>query len=268
MTPTRSWGELTGGEDDVRVRRIVRDMATQTDIPNLFPPRSIPARAVNFAAGFPGTIGDTGSVAAGAILTAHIADSAVTSAKILDGTIATADLADSCVTTAKILDGTIATADLADGAVTPAKTAVIPGCRVYNNAAISVTHNTFQALTFNTERFDTDTMHSTSSNTGRITFTTAGIYQVTGHVVFAASAGGTHRSLFIRVDGSTSIASMAVPTLGASATVAITVTAVYAFTATQYVELLAYQDSGAGLNATATSNYSPEFGAVWIGKAV
>ena len=67
---------------------------------------------------------DVAAVAAdGAVTTAKIAASAVTSAKIADATIVTGDLADSAVTSAKIADGTIATGDLADSAVTSAKIA-------------------------------------------------------------------------------------------------------------------------------------------------
>jgi len=62
-------------------------------------------------------------IADATIVTGDLADGAVTSAKILDGTIVAGDLADGAVTSAKILDGTIATADLADGAVTSAKIA-------------------------------------------------------------------------------------------------------------------------------------------------
>ena len=49
----------------------------------------------------------------GQVAAAGIADSAVTSAKILDGTIVAGDIADGAITSAKILDGTIALADLA-----------------------------------------------------------------------------------------------------------------------------------------------------------
>jgi hypothetical protein len=39
---------------------------------------------------------------------------------------------------------------------------------------------TYTAITFDTEEFDTDTMHD-NTNPSRITFTTAGDYLVTGH---------------------------------------------------------------------------------------
>src|SRR5574338_1539305 len=86
--------------------------------------------AINIGAGWDSILTVDGTViidSTGELQTAGIADSSVTSAKILDGTIATADLADSAVdvnklaadavTSAKISDGTIATADIANSAI-------------------------------------------------------------------------------------------------------------------------------------------------------
>src|SRR3990167_8910278 len=56
--------------------------------------------------------------------------------------------------------------------------------RAYNDAAISLTSGTATIITLNQERWDTDTIHSTSSNTGRLTATTAGRYQIIGHIEF------------------------------------------------------------------------------------
>src|SRR4051794_16526480 len=56
---------------------------------------------------------------------------------------------------------------------------VLPSCAVYNDAAQSIPDGALTALTFNTEHFDTDSIHSTSSNTSRLTCQTAGIYVIT-----------------------------------------------------------------------------------------
>ena len=136
-----------------------------------------------------------------------------------------------------------------------------PRTRVYNNANIShATSGTLQAVTFNSERYDTDTMHSTAVNTSRITFTTAGTYDVFGALDFDANATG-YRQIAIRVGGATYIASVTVPTIGAGAPHQLVIATTYAFTAGQYVELMANQTSGAALNILASANYSPEFGA-------
>jgi hypothetical protein len=52
---------------------------------------------------------------------------------------------------------------------------VPPMCRVYNTGNISP-YSSLSAITWDNENFDTDGMHSTSTNTNRITVTTAGIY--------------------------------------------------------------------------------------------
>ncbi|MDQ3155989.1 MAG: hypothetical protein M3Q98_04600 [Actinomycetota bacterium] len=138
-----------------------------------------------------------------------------------------------------------------------------PKVRVYNSASIShVTSGTSQALTFNSERYDTDTMHSTSVNTGRITFTTAGTYSLFANVEFASNATG-YRALEIRLGGATIIASQVAQTNATQVTI-MTIYTEYAFTAGQYVEIMVNQTSGAALNINAGANYSPEAGARWV----
>lgn len=140
-----------------------------------------------------------------------------------------------------------------------------PRTRVYNSANISVADATDQALTFNSERYDTDTMHSTAANTSRITFTTAGTYTLKGHVSFAANGTG-QRTVKIRVGGTTDIAGQKTGTTSAG-TVEMTVDTEYAFTAGQYAELVVHQNSGGALNVLAAGNYSPEFSARLVAVA-
>lgn len=136
-----------------------------------------------------------------------------------------------------------------------------PKTRVYNSAAIShATSGAWQALTFDNERFDTDTMHSTADNTGRITFTTAGTYLIGGHIEFAANATG-QRGIAIG-NGTVYLAQQLVDAAAAGVT-ALSVAALYAVTAGSYVDLSAYQSSGGALNVTRSDARSPEFWAVW-----
>src|SRR3990167_858282 len=58
--------------------------------------------------------------------------------------------------------------------------------RANNSGAIALTSGTATLMTLDSERWDTDTIHSTASDTSRLTATTAGKYQITGHVEFAA----------------------------------------------------------------------------------
>ena len=64
---------------------------------------------------------------------------------------------------------------------------VPPACKVYKTGGASITDNT--VITWDLERFDTDTMHSTVTNTGRITINTAGIYLVS--FVYLVNFSGT-----------------------------------------------------------------------------
>lgn len=133
--------------------------------------------------------------------------------------------------------------------------------RVHNSAAISVSNVTQTVLTFDSERFDTDTIHSTSSNTGRLTATTAGKYYITGTVEWASSP--SQGNIAIRLNGATSIA--------ASVVVAdyrnMVISTLYDLAATDYVELLVRQSSGGAINITANSNFSPEFAMARVGAS-
>lgn len=140
-----------------------------------------------------------------------------------------------------------------------------PACRVYHNAAQASPNLTEQALAMNSERYDTDSMHSTVSNTSRITFNTAGLYVVSGHGRFVAAAAGI-RQFGIRLNGTTYIATHLQAMPGAGVVVPMSVSTVYKFAATNYVELVSFQDSGGSLNVESVANTSPEFAATWIGR--
>jgi hypothetical protein len=137
--------------------------------------------------------------------------------------------------------------------------------RVYNDANISIPDNTLTVLTFNTERFDTGALHSTSANTSRLTCVTAGKYLITGNVQWAFNATGD-RMLEVLLNGATSIAKQQVePVSGTNLLTVQVVTTVYHLAAADYVELRVYQNSGGALNAQVAANYSPEFGMSFIG---
>jgi len=141
-----------------------------------------------------------------------------------------------------------------------------PACRAYNSAAISVANFSFQALTFNSERFDNASVHSTVSNTSRMTVPAGGggKYLMGGLISFANNTTGD-RGGRIRINGSTDVASQTGPpaTSGVD-TSDFTITTVYSLSAADYAELMAFQVSGGALNAAASSNYSPEFWVFWF----
>lgn len=76
------------------------------------------------------------------------------------------------------------------------------GCKAYQTAGTSIP-NTGAAteLLFDTEEFDIDGMHSTSSATGRLTCTVPGTYQISGFVGFQATDAAGYRLAEIRKNG-------------------------------------------------------------------
>ena len=144
----------------------------------------------------------------------------------------------------------------------------MPSVRVFNNAVQSIPNGTLTAVTFNSERFDqasngADTMHDTVTATSRLTCRYAGVYLVTGHLQFASSAAGTIRMLRVRLNGATDIGAAWNGPI-ASTAVGMTVTTIYSLAVNDYVELMAYQDSGGALNTAVAANFSPEFGMVRV----
>lgn len=139
-----------------------------------------------------------------------------------------------------------------------------PSCRAYNSAAISIANTTATAVTLDSERFDNASMHSTSSNTSRITIPTGGggKYLFGSGTSWAGSAAGTVRYTYIQLNATTIVAA-AVAQFGASSNSQITLTSAYSFAAADYIETIVYQDTGGALNLNSTANFSPEFWASW-----
>lgn len=139
-----------------------------------------------------------------------------------------------------------------------------PSCRIFNSASQSPANITETALTFDSERFDTDNMHSTSVNTSRITINTAGLYSIAGMMSWAANGTGI-RQIGIRLNGATYVALVLVASSGAGAATLMNVGTLYRFAVNDYVELVGYQSSGGALAVAVNGNYSPEFTACRIG---
>jgi len=140
---------------------------------------------------------------------------------------------------------------------------MFPRARVYNDANISIPDSAVTSLTFNQERYDSDGLHSTVSNTSRLTIPRNGLYIICAHGEFSSNATG-RRFVSIVIDGSTTIAVNQSNATSGSAT-RLSVTTMYYLTASQYVTMAVYQNSTGALNMLSTSNFSPEFSIAMIG---
>jgi hypothetical protein len=148
----------------------------------------------------------------------------------------------------------------------------LDGARVNNSSSFTITNNTDTALTFNSERYDTNNLHSTVSNTSRLTAQRAGKYLIIGHASYDAPTNGGPYQLFIRLNGTTKIAAQSVDVPiadcgnGCQGQLAqLTVSAIYSLALNDYVELVTKQVSGSSQTLNVTGNYSPEFEMQWLG---
>jgi len=136
------------------------------------------------------------------------------------------------------------------------------GAAVYHNANQLIPHNVAVTLAFNSERYDTDGIHDTAVNNSRLTCRTAGKYLIGTLLRWEAKAAGG-RCVYLVLNGA--------PRIGISEMQAVTYAGwntshclfrVWDFAVGDYVQVVVYQDSGAGINILFVGGgeaCSPEF---------
>jgi hypothetical protein len=120
-----------------------------------------------------------------------------------------------------------------------------PTCDVFNSAGVTVTNNSDTILSANSERFDNDAMHSTVTNSSRITIQTAGRYFFRAAVQFNGSATGVRKVSF-RLNGTTESIRLQQGS-GTGSAFYCGAFADYVLAAGSYVEVMVLQSSGGDL---------------------
>lgn len=131
------------------------------------------------------------------------------------------------------------------------------GARVYNDASQDVADSTLVTLAFNSERWDTDTIHNNITNNSRLTCKTAGKYMIVGNIIFETSNAAGIRILRIYLNGTTCIAEARQGGTGLSDF--LVVTSIYDLDINDYVTLVAWQNTGDTVPITYTAESTPEF---------
>jgi len=153
--------------------------------------------------------------------------------------------------------------DRLDALMGAGKTAV-PACVLYNNANISINNASWTNISgFNTELTDTDTMHDPSTNPGRITIKTAGLY-VYGYSIVWDSAS-VWRGAIVQLNGSVSLPPYTSQLLASANYAGLAASSIRVFSVADYLELRVHQSSGGALNILALAYSSPIFWAAKIG---
>ncbi len=143
-----------------------------------------------------------------------------------------------------------------------------PTCRVRNNAPIDPAVGAWVTLTFNTELWDTNGMHSTLANTSRLTVPANGdgIYAIAGNALFDTSAvGGDTRyyGIRVRIGGATTLTQFGPAEFTMNTyDMALHISAQYSLVATNYVELQIFTTWD--LDILSAGTYSPAFGATFL----
>lgn len=141
-----------------------------------------------------------------------------------------------------------------------AASAAVYAANVTNSAAISIPNATATLLTFDTERRDDGGLHSTSSNTGRLTAPVNGWYSLDANVEFASNPTG-FRTITFRKNGSavSDVIWAAQANAVATSDTILQLSREAYLLAGDYVAVYTYQDSGGALNIKKSGQYSPEF---------
>lgn len=142
-----------------------------------------------------------------------------------------------------------------------------PSCRLFNSTAITITTGTLTVLPFDTEITNRGGIHSTVSNTTRITCPTGGdgSWAFGANIQFAAQVNGTRIAQIIK-NGATTLAISepgAAPVAGNNTDLLLSTFA--PLTAGDYIELYVFQSSGGALTLNSATQYSPVFWAYWVG---
>jgi len=137
-----------------------------------------------------------------------------------------------------------------------------PSARVYHNTDQSIPNGADTVISFNSERYDGDAIHDTSTNNSRLTCKTAGKYFIAAGIEWGSSSATGVRKAEIRLNGTTVIARSyhaAVEYLCQG------VSCVYDLAVNDYIEVYVRQNAGVSLNVVVDPNASPEFMMVRVG---
>lgn len=132
------------------------------------------------------------------------------------------------------------------------------GVRVYNNADLAIVTATLTALTFNSERHDDESYHSTAANTDRITFPVAGTYAFGFNVYWDVGAVG-YRQVIVQKNATFNLIFIHGLPIAAGVAKGMNGASVAKFAAGDYIQVIVYHTQGANLAVKYFNEHSPEF---------
>lgn len=145
-----------------------------------------------------------------------------------------------------------------------------PRCSASQQSSVqTLTTATWAAITFDTEDYDTDTMHNNTTNPSRFTANTAGLYELRGYIFYSSNATGVRYAQLRKnaagsSTGGTELLTEIFNAVGTSTSTRGPGASKEVYLAAgDYVELFGYQNSGASLALLAGSSLS----ARWVANS-
>lgn len=134
---------------------------------------------------------------------------------------------------------------------------------IFNSADIGIPSATSTYLTFDSERNDTSSFHSTSSNTGRMVIPTTGRYTMTFLGRWAGTASAAGSQVWYRLNGSTIFTTNDAYNTDSNFSASHVLTIERDFTAADYIEVGAFHGKTGTQNLLSQAYSSLEW---WIRK--
>jgi hypothetical protein len=136
-----------------------------------------------------------------------------------------------------------------------------PMCVLNSTTPVGITASVNTDILYSTESVDTDTMHSTTVNTGRITINTAGVYVVNAQLAMAGSGADGSRVLARIVKNGTEICRTDTGNYGATTEVAFCLAITTSCAVTDYLTFTVLQVSAGARNLNSSA-----FAASFVGN--
>jgi hypothetical protein len=150
----------------------------------------------------------------------------------------------------------------------PAAGASFVGCQVYRTTNLSTNNGTTTSITFDSEVFDTDGFHSTSSNTDRLTVPAGkgGKYLINAQISWAGNATGVRELRLHKFLPSESNANIVTNNPPDASTFTQQLTWIQDLSAGDYVVVKVEQTSGGSLNVSgAATSYTCWASMIYLG---
>lgn len=131
------------------------------------------------------------------------------------------------------------------------------GCSLFQSAAQSIPASTYTAVTFDSESFDTDAYHSTSSNTSRITIPAGkgGKYLFTRKINWAGAIGAGSYVIYKMYKNGTDLASFGGYAMTSNGQMAVADAMIIDAVATDYFECFVFQNTAGSASTSSGGTY-------------